>query len=93
MGEEEKKLKTLPMFEEPFGNMPVPPVPENEVYGPTSNLPAIPPHPLKSRREEVRRLKLEGASRTDIARAVEESVDTIKKDLAWLRKGGYLPKD
>ena len=93
MAEEKKKLKTLPMFEETFANMPVPPVPENAVHGPTSTLPPIPPHPLKSRREEVRRLKLEGASREDIARAVEESVDTVKRDLTWLRKGGYLPKE
>ena len=90
---EEKKLTTLPLFEETSGSMPVPPLPEAAVDGPASNLPAIPPHPLKSRREEVRRLKLEGASRTQIARAVEESVDTVKKDLTWLRKGGYLPKD
>jgi hypothetical protein len=90
---EEKKATTLPLFEENSGSMPVPPLPEAAVPGPASGLSAIPPHPLKSRREEVRRLKLEGASRTDIARAVEESVDIVKKDLAWLRKGGYLPKD
>lgn len=90
---EEKKQTTLPLFEETSGSTPVPPLTENTVSGPVSNLPAIPPHPLKSRREEVRRLKLEGASRNQIARAVEESVDIVKKDLAWLRKGGYLPED
>jgi DNA invertase Pin-like site-specific DNA recombinase len=90
---EEKKPTTLPLFGETFGSVPLAPLPEAAADGPASNLPAIPPHPLKSRREEVRRLKLEGASRTDIARAVEESVDTVKKDLIWLRKGGYLPKE
>lgn len=53
----------------------------------------IMPHPLKLRREMVKRLKLEGRSRKEIAQEVQESQDVVKKDLEWLRAKGFLPKN
>jgi hypothetical protein len=56
------------------------------------SLKGIVPHPLKNRREKVRRLKMEGTSRKEIAQAIKESEDVVKKDLEWLRRNKYLPK-
>lgn len=61
--------------------------------GRASLLAEIPPHPLKERREKVRRFKLEGLSRKEIAKELRETEDVVKKDLEWLRANKLLAKD
>lgn len=57
-----------------------------------SALPAIWPHPLRERREEVRKLKLSGKYRDfDIARELKTSLDVVKQDLKLLRKKKLMP--
>jgi DNA-binding NarL/FixJ family response regulator len=54
-------------------------------------LPPIPAHKLRDRRVKVRHFYREGLSRKQIASKAVETEDVVKKDLAWLRKSGYLP--
>jgi hypothetical protein len=57
-------------------------------------VPELPPHKQKARREKILRLKLEGVhSRIEIARKVKESESTVKKDITWLRREGFLPTE
>jgi hypothetical protein len=45
------------------------------------------------RRKKVRKMKLDKFSRQEIANAVKESVEVVKKDLEWLRANDLLPRD
>ena len=57
-------------------------------------LPEIPAHYLKERREKVRKLKLDGGyTRKQIAAAVEESEHVVKKDLKWLKDNELMGED
>jgi hypothetical protein len=56
----------------------------------------IPPHPERERRELVRELKLKGYSDNQIKEAIHAHAPsewTVRNDLKWLRKRGYMPAD
>lgn len=64
-----------------------------------SQQPAGSPHPafaslhpaLRERRQEVLKYKLDKWTNPEIAKAVKESVDVVKKDVSWLRRHEVLP--
>ena len=67
------------------------PVLQKEDKSNCRNIYPIYAHPLKTRRETVRRLKLDGGyTYKQIAKEISSTEDIVKADIVWLRENNYL---